>query len=72
MNVVSECSAGIISCAGLILILMQIVLLAVLTGGFFVIIYYVDRDEDLKQYGLGLWGGAASVAGWGRVKVALY
>ena len=45
-----ECSAGIISCAGLILILMQIVLLAVLTGGFFVIIYYVDRDEDLKQY----------------------
>ena len=51
---------------------MQIVLLAVLTGGFFVIIYYVDRDEDLKQYGLGLWGGAASVAGWGRVKVALY
>ena len=45
-----ECTAGLVSCSGLILILLLVVLIGVVTAGFFVIIYYVDRDEDLRQY----------------------
>jgi hypothetical protein len=44
------CTAGALTCGGLILIILQLVLIAVVTLGFFVIKYQVDRDEDLRLY----------------------
>ena len=39
------------SCAGLIVIMLMMTLIAVVVGGFYVVIHYVNRDEDLRQYG---------------------